>query len=109
MPPPGFRAELRPYQRQGVTWLRLLAGGRLGGVLADDMGLGKTVQALAWLLAEKAEGRAQGPSLVVAPTSIELLRGAEVDYVQDMMGASFRVNNPIAASSCGCGNSFSVG
>jgi iron-sulfur cluster insertion protein len=51
----------------------------------------------------------EGIELIVDPVSLELVKGAEVDYVEDMMGASFRVNNPIAASSCGCGNSFSVG
>lgn len=69
-PPLGLAAELRPYQRQGLDWLRWLAGERLGGVLADEMGLGKTVQALALLLGEKEAGRARDPSLVVAPTSL---------------------------------------
>ena len=40
------------------------------GILADDMGLGKTVQALSTVLVEKHTGRANGPSLVVAPTSL---------------------------------------
>jgi superfamily II DNA or RNA helicase len=68
--PAGFNATLRPYQRQGYGWLRFLGEASLGGVLADDMGLGKTVQTLAHLLAEKEEGRADRPSLVVAPTSL---------------------------------------
>lgn len=50
-----------------------------------------------------------GVTLVVDETSLDLVNGAEVDFVQDMMGASFQVKNPNAASSCGCGNSFSVG
>jgi iron-sulfur cluster insertion protein len=50
-----------------------------------------------------------GIELVVDETSFELLKGAEIDFVEDMMGASFQVRNPNAASSCGCGNSFSVG
>ena len=50
-----------------------------------------------------------GVTLVVDETSLDLVKGAEVDFVQDMMGASFQVKNPNAASSCGCGNSFSVG
>ena len=33
----------------------------------------------------------------------------EVDFVEDLMGASFQIRNPNAASSCGCGNSFSIG
>ncbi len=50
-----------------------------------------------------------GVQLVVDPVSLELVKGAEIDFVEDMMGASFQVRNPNAASSCGCGNSFSVG
>jgi hypothetical protein len=47
---PGLRAELRPYQRIGVTWLGFLTQLGLGACLADDMGLGKTVQVIALLL-----------------------------------------------------------
>ncbi|MCX7557416.1 DEAD/DEAH box helicase [Xanthomonadaceae bacterium JHOS43] len=68
--PPGFRAELRPYQRDGLAWLDFLSEAGLGGVLADDMGLGKTVQVLAHLVSEKARGRLDLPALVVAPTSL---------------------------------------
>ena len=68
--PEGFAPTLRPYQAQGYSWLRFLGDAGLGGALADDMGLGKTVQALAHLLAEKLDGRADRPSLVVAPTSL---------------------------------------
>jgi len=50
-----------------------------------------------------------GVTLVIDETSLALLNGAEVDFVEDMMGAAFQVKNPNAASSCGCGNSFSVG
>lgn len=68
--PPSFRATLRPYQQEGVSWLAFLGEVGFGGVLADDMGLGKTVQALALLAIEKAQGRLDGPALVVAPTSL---------------------------------------
>ncbi|SEI14479.1 Superfamily II DNA or RNA helicase, SNF2 family [Methylobacterium sp. 275MFSha3.1] len=68
--PPDFRATLRPYQQEGVSWLAFLGEVGFGGVLADDMGLGKTVQALALLAIEKAQGRLDGPALVVAPTSL---------------------------------------
>ena len=68
--PPGFRATLRPYQRDGLAWLDFLADANLGGVLADDMGLGKTVQVLAHLLSEKQRGRLAEPALVIAPTSL---------------------------------------
>jgi iron-sulfur cluster insertion protein len=50
-----------------------------------------------------------GVQLVVDAVSLELVQGAEVDFVEDMMGAAFQVKNPNAASSCGCGNSFSIG
>ena len=50
-----------------------------------------------------------GIGVVVDEVSLDLLKGAEVDFVEDLMGASFRINNPNAASSCGCGNSFSIG
>ncbi|MGB5832177.1 MAG: DEAD/DEAH box helicase, partial [Thiohalocapsa sp.] len=69
-PPTELAAELRPYQRQGLDWLQFLRAYDLGGVLADDMGLGKTVQTLAHLLVERASGRADRPSLMIAPTSL---------------------------------------
>jgi superfamily II DNA or RNA helicase len=69
-PPPGLRAELRDYQRQGLAWLQLLREHGFGGVLADDMGLGKTLQTLAHLLTEKNQGRLDRPALIVAPTSL---------------------------------------
>jgi iron-sulfur cluster insertion protein len=49
-----------------------------------------------------------GVQVVVDDTSLDLLNGAEIDFVEDMMGASFQIKNPNAASACGCGNSFSV-
>jgi iron-sulfur cluster insertion protein len=50
-----------------------------------------------------------GVGVVVDEVSLGLLNGAEVDFVEDLMGASFQIKNPNAASSCGCGNSFSIG
>ena len=50
-----FRAQLRPYQLRGLTWLATLARLGLGAVLADDMGLGKTVQTLALLVLEQSK------------------------------------------------------
>jgi iron-sulfur cluster insertion protein len=49
-----------------------------------------------------------GVQVVVDDVSLDLLNGAEVDFVEDLMGASFQIKNPNAASSCGCGNSFSI-
>ena len=48
-------------------------------------------------------------TVVIDETSLELLGGAEIDFVEDLVGAAFQIRNPNASSSCGCGNSFSVG
>lgn len=50
-----------------------------------------------------------GVAIVVDEVSLGLLDGAELDFIEDLMGASFQIRNPNAASSCGCGNSFSIG
>jgi superfamily II DNA or RNA helicase len=85
-PPAELRAELRPYQLEGFSWLASLWDLGLGGILADDMGLGKTVQALALIChalgrrgADPAKpsglpgppaGEPAEPFLVIAPTSV---------------------------------------
>lgn len=46
--------------------------------------------------------------VLVDPVSVNYLEGAEIDYVDDLIGASFRVNNPQATASCGCGTSFAL-
>ena len=46
--------------------------------------------------------------LVVDPVSLEYMAGSEVDFVDDLMGASFKIHNPNATSGCGCGTSFAV-
>ena len=48
----------------------------------------------------------RGIKLLVDRMSLPLLRGSEVDFVENMMGGGFTVNNPNATSSCGCGHSF---
>ena len=64
---PGHLTKIvRPYQREGFAWLARLGSWGAGGVLADDMGLGKTLQAIALLCTRAADG----PTLVVAPTSV---------------------------------------
>ena len=67
-----LRGELRPYQREGVSWLRFLTKLGLGACLADDMGLGKTVQVLALLLCGRKDGgkKPAAPSLLVVPASL---------------------------------------
>ncbi len=49
-----------------------------------------------------------GARVLVDPSSLELLDGAELDYVDELMGAYFAVRNPNATSTCGCGTSFSI-
>ncbi len=64
--PSTLQADLRDYQREGFAWLARLAHWGVGACLADDMGLGKTLQALALILLRAPNG----PTLVVAPTSV---------------------------------------
>ncbi len=47
-----------------------------------------------------------GVQVVVDEVSIDYLRGATIDYVEDVMGSGFKIENPNAVSSCGCGSSF---
>lgn len=49
-----------------------------------------------------------GATVLVDPMSLDFLKGAEIDFSDELIGAAFKVNNPNAASSCGCGTSFSV-
>jgi iron-sulfur cluster assembly accessory protein len=49
-----------------------------------------------------------GVSVVVDSVSLEMMRGSELDFVDDLMGQAFKVKNPNATASCGCGTSFSI-
>jgi iron-sulfur cluster assembly accessory protein len=49
-----------------------------------------------------------GAAALVDPISLPLLAGSEIDFVDELIGAQFRVHNPQAKSSCGCGVSFSI-
>jgi SNF2 family DNA or RNA helicase len=68
--PRQLKATLRPYQKEGFSWLVFLHEIAAGGILADDMGLGKTVQAIALLLWLKSKSKKKLRHLVVAPTSV---------------------------------------
>jgi iron-sulfur cluster insertion protein len=59
---------------------------------------------------EKGDAVAEtdGVMLIVDPTSLDLVQGSAVDFVEDLGGSAFKVTNPNAASGCGCGSSFSV-
>jgi len=67
--PPQLKAQLRDYQKRGVSWLCYLESLGLNGCLADDMGLGKTMQVIAMLLLEKQQQQT-APTLLIAPTSV---------------------------------------
>jgi iron-sulfur cluster assembly accessory protein len=49
-----------------------------------------------------------GATILIDPVSLDFLKGSEIDFVDDLIGAAFKVNNPNATSSCGCGTSFAV-
>ena len=49
-----------------------------------------------------------GAKILIDPVSLDFLAGAEIDFTDDLVGQAFKVNNPNATSSCGCGTSFSV-
>ena len=49
-----------------------------------------------------------GATVLIDQTSVGYLAGSEIDFVDDLIGASFRINNPQATASCGCGTSFSI-
>jgi iron-sulfur cluster assembly accessory protein len=51
---------------------------------------------------------AGGAVVAIDSVSLDFLKGAEIDFADEMIGASFKIKNPNATSSCGCGTSFSV-
>ena len=52
--------------------------------------------------------RRDGAVVLIDPVSLNYLAGSEIDFVDDLIGSSFRINNPQAKASCGCGTSFSL-
>ena len=55
------------------------------------------------------EVEVDGVRLLVDPTSLMYLQGATIDFIDSLMGGGFRIDNPNAVSSCGCGHSFRSG
>ena len=55
------------------------------------------------LILEKA-----GATVLIDPVSLQYMEGAEIDFVDDLMGAAFKIKNPVATASCGCGTSFTI-
>ncbi len=50
----------------------------------------------------------ENAKVIIDKTSIELIKGSKIDYVNELIGSSFKISNPQASSSCGCGTSFSI-
>lgn len=65
---PDVKAELRPYQQEGVKWIKYLHDNNLGGCLADDMGLGKTLQTITMLAS--LYPKEKKPTLIIMPRSL---------------------------------------
>ena len=49
-----------------------------------------------------------GATVVIDPVSLDFMKGSEIDFLDDLIGQSFKIHNPNATASCGCGTSFSV-
>jgi iron-sulfur cluster assembly accessory protein len=49
-----------------------------------------------------------GATVLIDPVSVNYMAGSEIDFVEDLIGAAFKVKNPKATASCGCGTSFSL-
>jgi iron-sulfur cluster assembly accessory protein len=49
-----------------------------------------------------------GARVVVDPVSLGFVKGSEIDFVEDLIGSSFKIKNPNVTASCGCGTSFSI-
>ncbi len=81
-----LKAELRPYQLDGVKWLVELYQNELGACLADDMGLGKTLQTIAMLLHAK-EKKAYTPKKEKAPGQLDLFKTAADDQFLNPLNA----------------------
>jgi len=95
-------ATLKQQEEAGGAFLRIaVSGGGCSGFqygFTFDDAPGETDRVL-----ERG-----GAKIVIDDVSLEMMKGAKIDYVEDMIGAAFQIKNPVAKTSCGCGNSFSV-
>lgn len=93
--------ELRIAQEKPNSALRVwVAGGGCSG-LSYGMALDDNEPEAEDKVFENA-----GVKIVVDPLSLQYMEGANIDYVDDAMGGGFKVDNPMAVNSCGCGSSF---
>ena len=95
-------AELRTMENNDALMLRLAVNG--GGC----SGFSYSFDFCEAVNGDDQSFETDGVKLVVDEVSLEFLRGAEVDYVEELIGAAFKVNNPNATAACGCGTSFNV-
>jgi iron-sulfur cluster assembly accessory protein len=49
-----------------------------------------------------------GATVAIDPVSLDVLRGSKIDFIDDLMGRMFKIDNPAATASCGCGSSFAI-
>ncbi|WP_442945632.1 SNF2-related protein [Nocardia sp. SSK8] len=84
--PVGLKAQLRPYQERGLSWLATMNRLNCGAILADDMGLGKTVQVLALLVHERETGSADPESARGTPAPGTLVLGTSAPGAEEALG-----------------------
>lgn len=104
---------LSPSAAARVRWIADRKGGVDAALRLSVDGGGCSGFSYRFGLAESIEAddivtETDGVKLVVDSVSIDLLRGCIVDFVDNLGGSAFKVENPIAASGCGCGSSFSI-
>lgn len=104
---------LSPSAAARVRWIAERKGGAEAALRLSVDGGGCSGFSYRFGLAESIEAddvisETDGVKLVVDSVSIDLLRGCTVDFVDSLGGSAFKVENPVAASGCGCGSSFSI-
>ena len=93
-------AEIAKSQADSALRVSVLAGGCSGFQYKFEL---DTTQASDDLVINAGPAR-----VFVDPVSMDLLAGSQLDYADELMGAYFKIQNPNATSSCGCGTSFSI-
>ena len=93
-------AEIAAHQEAGALRVSVLAGGCSGFQYKFELDDKPQPDDL---VIEQGAAR-----ILVDPVSMDLLAGSQLDYADELMGAYFKVSNPNATSSCGCGTSFSI-
>lgn len=119
----GIQVQLGPSAKASDFELTDSAASKIQEMLKDEANAGKCLRVYVigggcsgfqygFKFDDRAPGDAavekNGVTMVVDPMSGQYLKGAQVDYVNNLMGAQFVVNNPNASTTCGCGASFSV-